>query len=529
MRSITELAQFVPVQLTRERVGMPDKITASSSLLGQYIEEPEVAQAITPQNFLLGVVPRLSPYDIRYLPEGARLVEVPKEVQDRLRTERSIDLIKCNLPERFLKRLQIGQGSVKSPIPGNSRVMDRLKADGFVVSFDDLKIDSPEPQNGRESRSNVETEIKIMGQARIPFALGSVPDVGSFLSYVTMAQSNGMVFISRDKLLSNVDNQARLARDVITHLQTVALPQELYPNDDQLDMFMQIMGLSGSEMDKEHALDKYTQALRDSWKANVGAAIEADAVHDGKSIRRAQALYEAGCRLFRIYSPEGGVEIISTINSLKKEFQGDKSVKIVAGQVMDVRTAQKVEAAEADALFIGVAGGSQCTTSVNADIPVKTPNLLYDLRGRIQIPVGIEGGGVGTHIATALALGASFLSKPGEIGVSWEGAGGQLMFQGPNGKYYMIYGGEASVSAKWWKDSIDTAGRPKFVEGETGVREVTEDKLSQTGNIRRLMDILANGLVYQRANSIPQLHARDCENIVQVTDAARKLSLPYGS
>ena len=522
MRPLNELARISGEVSKRNRVEIEEKISQSTAILSNYIDDEEILLSLNFTNFINGVLPQLSPYDERYLPPDVRLVNVPHELQEKLMQERSYDLIRWNLPEQFLHRLQISYEPFKQPKPGESRVMDRIKADGIVVSFDDLRIDPPEPQSNRQSRSNVNNgiELNIMGQGRIPFVLGSVPDVGSFLSYVTMAQSNGMIFISRDKMMSDINHQAKLAGNVVDFLKNVELPKELTPTEDELDLFLSLTGFRGN---RSKALEEYFKTLRKSWIGNVGAAIEAS----GKGVERTVALYNTGCRLFRIYSPEGGKEIIDTIETLKGEYSND--IQLVAGQIMDLGTALRAEDAGADALFIGVAGGSQCTTSVNADIPVKTPNLLYELRGRVKIPVGIEGGGVGTHIMTAFALGASFVSKPGEIGVSWEGAGGQFMFSDKEGNFYIPYGGEASISAKWWKDSVDDISRPKFVEGETGVRQIPLDRMSQTGNIKRLRDQLSVGLVFQRAGSIPELHERNCDNVVQVSEAASKLSQAYGS
>lgn len=238
------------------------------------------------------------------------------------------------------------------------------------VSFADLRIASRTPNRAkRQSRTvNYTTqETHIMGRHRIPFALGSVPDVGSALAYITMAQANGLALISRDKVLSDPDRQAFLTKTVIDHLKGVSLPSQILPNDEQLMHFWRIIGSTG-EFNPELAMGMYDEELRQSWIDNVGAAVESSP----KALLRAQKLYDAGCRMFRVYSPEGGTEIIDTVKSLRGEF--GKDIKIIAGQVMDVETAQEAQKATADAIIIGVAGGSQCTTSVNADIPVNTPN-----------------------------------------------------------------------------------------------------------------------------------------------------------
>ena len=536
MANHIELAAFSETKFLdkagKDKVRLPEKIQQSARLIKATLPQgSEIENDLTPENFRNGVVPRLSDYDMEYLPADAELAFIPEDISESLRKERSHDLIQWNRPSQVLNRLKVGKPTFDAPVEGKSHVMDRLAADGLVVSFDDLRSESPVPTNGRQSRSDIDSkiEVNIMGQGRIPFALGSVPDVGSFLSYTTMAMANGMAFVSRDKVLSNIDEQAQLVGDVINFLRTVELPKETHPTINDLKIFKNMFNIDlrpesiESPYRGQHLEDIYFNMLRESWVGNVGAAIEAD---PERALKRAEALYEKGCRLFRIYSPEGGTEIVDTARALRQRFPDD--AQIVGGQIMDLRTASRAENAGCNALIIGVAGGSQCTTSVNADIPVNAPNLLYDLRGKIDVPVGIEGGGVGTHLMTAFELGASFVSKPGEIGLSWEGAGGKYMFQDSKGNFYMPYGGEASISAKWWKDSMDSFGRPKFVEGETNVRRVPKEKLSQTRNIKKLRDQTSIGLVFQRANTIAELHARPCDNIVQVTIEAGAKSQAYG-
>lgn len=532
MKGERPLAYLTEYPKPREKVNLDQKIEESSNILLGNFAPDFPREELTKDNFRSGIIPRLSPYDIPRL-EGTKLVEIPKLLVKELQQERSYDLIRWNQPDRFLFRLKMAKEGFKKPVKGKSKVMKRLAKEGRNVAFDNLGVVAPSPKGERQSRSRIDThiEINIMGQARIPFALGSVPDVGSHLSYLTMAIAGGMVFMSRDKLLSDIGEQAKLADEVITTLKEMPLPKEMKPNEEQLKEFAEIKGLKGKT--KKILTSLYYKELRQSWINNVGAAIEAE---PEKTLERVEHLYKAGVRLFRIYSPEGGMEIIETIKALKEKYKDDHDLKIVAGQIMDLKTGIKAQKAGADALFLGVAGGKQCTTAIDADLAINTATLLHKMRGKIKIPIGIEGGGVGTHLITAFALGASFLSKPGEIGVSWEGSGGKYIFEDGQGKYYMSYGGEASVSAKWWKDSLDDIERPRFVEGETGLQRVrkrreryTARNISMTGNIKRLRDVTSNGLVFRRRPSIAELHSEPCDYIREVTDASNAQRQAYGN
>lgn len=524
----SEIAGFREPMPARQPETIDRKIEISTELLSRFAD-PEVMAGISPDQFISGEVPRLSPFDTELLPEGTRLVPLDPALVEFLASESSQDRLDWNTPDSFLSRYEVSHREFTPPVDGNSPVMNRLIAEGRVVGFSNLAIESPTPSKDRHSRKAIDDtlgEHRIMGMARMPIALGSVPDIGSVLGYMTVAQSNGMALIARDKVLSDTDKQVAVVERVIDGLQSMELSDYIMPDTSDLQRFGELTGIPSETFDPEVALARYIAELRASWVANVGAAIETSS----KGLDRAKRLRDVGCTLLRIYSPEGGREIVSQVAALRDVFDGDPRMKIIAGQMMDTETALDAQRAGADALIIGVAGGSQCTTSKNAGIPVNTPNLLYRLRGKVNIPIGIEGGGVGDHLMTAYALGASFLLKPGEIGMSIEGAGSRYMLRDPDpdGEYWMLYGGEASDASKWWRDLLDIQGRPKFVEGEPGIRMLPKSQYSMTRNINRLRQQIAIGLVFQRAQSIEELHQRDCSNIVEVTSEAAYLSDAYG-
>lgn len=518
----------------------------STGVLGSYMhgdldlfrEFTRMPQEKRVEKMIMGEIPLISAHDRKLLPEGTRIIKVPENLKHEIQQAEARDLIEWNSPERFLERLKAKE---MHPVNSEARsnVMEHLTVEGQVVSFDDLRVVSPSPEGKpRMSRSkqayNGLQNLKIMGRGRMPLMLGAVPDVASRESYTKAAIAGAMVTASRDKIWSDPANQTKLIGTVINDLRTLPIPDSMKPNERQLEEFWKITGKSANSFNENVALESYMQELRNSWIANVGAAIEASP----KGINRAQMLYDVGCRMFRIYSPEGGHEIVETVKGLKDLPQLPKDSKIIAGQIMDVKTAQAAVEAGCDSIIIGVAGGSQCTTSINADIAVNTPNLLYELRkANLKVPIGIEGGGVGTHMMTAIALGATYFSKPGEIGVSLAGTG-DYVFEDPQGNWHVLYGGEASNSAKMWRpDSFDSQGRIRFPEGEGGARLLSkkgdfdpdnlDDRRSIIRNIERLMFAEAVGLVFQRIPTIDEIHAKDSLGVVRVSENASALSHPY--
>lgn len=526
----------------------PEAIPVSrGTLLSFAAHNPEAFQELTrltPEQaklkMIMGELPLVSPHDTKLFPPDTSLKKVPEKLKSEIDTAETGDIAKWNSPRIFLDRLR----ATKFQAPNHemqSGVMQDLENSGKVVSFDDLRISSPTPEGKqRVSRSNEAypglLSISIMGNGRMPLMLGAVPDVASRESYRKAAMSGVMVTASRDKIWADPKNQATLIGSVINDLKTIPLSEGMIPTIDELREFWKIKQYSDGSFHENVALTQYEQELRNYWISNIGVAIEASP----KGVDRAKLLHEVGCNMFRIYSPEGGHEIVETVNGLRNvtEFEKGK-VNIIAGQIMDKDTARAAVTAGCDAVIIGVAGGSQCTTSINADIPVNTPNLLNQLRTEnLGVPIGIEGGGVGTHMMTALALGASFFSKPGEIGVSLSGTG-DYVFEDPREKWYVLYGGEASNSAKMWRpDSFDLQGRIRFPEGEGGIRILSEnngtfdadnldDRKSLVRNIERLIFAMSVGLVFQRVKTVEEMHKKGPVNVVHVSQNASELSHPY--
>ena len=130
--------------------------------------------------------------------------------------------------------------------------------------------------------------------------------------------------------------------------------------------------------------------------------------NSSKAIKRASALYDAGIRTFRIYSPEPGNGPLKTLKALRalEQEMGWEPIEIFVGQVVSVKQAKQLQAEGANALYIGIGGGGRCITGVVGNLTIDWPQLLMELRGEIQIPVIVEGGG-SDAIGVTLKLGAS--------------------------------------------------------------------------------------------------------------------------
>jgi hypothetical protein len=244
--------------------------------------------------------------------------------------------------------------------------------------------------------------------------------------------------------------------------------------------------------------------LLDQWKHNIMGVVETE---KEKALIRAQALYDVGVRVFRVYSPEPGLSVIETVKHLRKKLGNE--IEIFAGQVVDVEQAKELEAAGADGLYVGIGGGGRCITGVRSGSVIDWPQLVWDMRGEIGIPIVVEGG-ASDHIATTLSLGASGIGVSRIAGGGTiESPGGMLYCVDNSGKLYKPYGGEASARTKYLDKHMLPFGLPSFVEGETRKAEMSYLQYSLPTlayNIYSLTEDIILSFVFRAVKDLAEYH-----------------------
>jgi hypothetical protein len=181
MSHYEKLAAFRPELPDRAPETIQSKIDQSRALLAEFAGT-KVMSEITDDDFIVGEAPRLSEFDLHFLPKKTRLVRLPKKMVEDLMSENSQDRMDWNMPDFFLSRLEVGHKNFKPPAGGESTLMELLKNQRRVVSFSNLAIEPPEAETDRHSRTYIHERLgehNIMGRGRLPLGLGSVPDVGS--------------------------------------------------------------------------------------------------------------------------------------------------------------------------------------------------------------------------------------------------------------------------------------------------------------------------------------------------------------
>ncbi len=409
----------------------PFESTLASYLHYWYLESRPAEHAYPSQGMLH------TPFDFLKI---SQMGMIAPENMVRILRIRQYFLELFNHPERIaaLKRVQ-KKPFIPPPVVSNSALVRALEHNQ-ALSISDLGIRVVGSDGERVSRKERLKEgpfIKLGKYARSVLVGSAMPDVwGSVYAISTMAQCLSLVGVPRNGPLSDVKRQAAMVIEVFKALSESEV----------------LIGRTAAQK----------KELITTWQHNVMGVL--DAVPE-KAVSRAEVLYKAGVRAFRVYSPEPGLGALRTVQQLRKVFGSE--IEIFVGQVVDITQAQQLEEAGADGLYIGIGGGGRCITGVRSGSVIDWPMLLWELRGHISIPVIVEGG-ASDHIATTLALGAS------GIGVSRVAAGGTIESPGgmlycidENGNYFKPYGGEASARTKYLDDKMLPFGMPSFVEGET--------------------------------------------------------------
>jgi IMP dehydrogenase len=200
---------------------------------------------------------------------------------------------------------------------------------------------------------------------------------------------------------------------------------------------------------------------------------------NGDYLERAQELVNNGANIILIDVAHGYHKFVrDAILNLKKNLPS--TVDIVAGNIATAKAAEALQDWGADALRVGIGGGSLCTTRVKTGFGVPNVTSLVDVSSVAKVPV-IACGGIRNSgdIAKALAVGANSVILGSLIAGTKEAPG--AMIEKANG-LYKRYRGAASLETK----SIHGQAT-RNVEGESTI-------VPFKGKVKFVVDGLLDGL-----------------------------------
>ncbi len=427
----------------------------------------------------------------------AKIAKLDEEVFDSTQRTALYYLELLNHPERIKALLRVhNQPFVPPSIKRAQPIFVQAEAERRAIAITDLALQAQGADRPRSSRTQRLLEgpfIKLGTQARSILCGSANPESwGAAPALAAMAQAHSLVGIPRDGLFTDIQRQVDLAKKAFEWIEKSPV----------------LIGRSAAEQ---------AQLLK-LWKHNLMGVLEPSAK---KAIPRAEQLYAAGIRTFRVYSPEPGTDLIWTVTKLRQiQRQNNwEKIEIFAGQVISVDQAVSLQDHGANGVYVGIGGGGRCITGVRSGLAINWPQLVEQLRGQLKIPVIVEGG-ASDAIAQTLAVGASGIGVTRSVsGGAVESPGGWLYFKDSK-SMFKPYGGEASARVKYMGGRGGPFGVIQYVEGQTTEANMNYDRVEVPTLLHNYY--LLNGdailsLVFQNVSSIAEFQQVAFESLVRVS------------
>lgn len=227
--------------------------------------------------------------------------------------------------------------------------------------------------------------------------------------------------------------------------------------------------------------------LNSTWTQHIMAAVGAN----GDYLERAQELTNKGANVILIDVAHGHHKFVrDAIANLKKHLPSH--VDVIAGNIATAQAAIDLEEWGADAIRVGIGGGSLCTTRIKTGFGVPNVTSLEACSQNTTVPI-IACGGIRNSgdIAKALAVGAESVIL-GSLLAGTKEAPGAIIEK--NGALYKRYRGAASLETKsiHGQATRNVEGESTVVPFKGGVKFVVEG----------LLDGVRSALSYAGANSL---------------------------
>jgi IMP dehydrogenase len=388
-----------------------------------------------------------------------------------------------------------------------------------------------------EQVSHVKTVKKYeSGVVRDPITIESSKSIGELIELTTKLNISGMPVVDNGKLKGIVTSRDfRYADNMNALVSSIMTPSEqLITVEDgtQQQSVKKLMHENRIEkvlvVDKSGSLNglvtmkdieksaEHPDATKDnSGSLMVGAALGTES----DTLKRAQALHEAGVDVFVIDSAHGhSKNVIDTIQMIKKEFP---NIDLIAGNVATSEGAVELEKAGADAIKVGMGPGSICTTRIIAGIGVPQITAILEIKEALKgKDIGIiADGGIrfSGDIAKAIGAGADSVMLGGLFAGTEEAPGKVELFQGRSFKTYRGMGSigamtERQDANRYMQEDSDTEKLvPEGIEGRVPYKGLVINVINQLiGGLRQSMG-------YIGCKTIQDIHNKS--EFVEITNA----------
>jgi IMP dehydrogenase len=323
------------------------------------------------------------------------------------------------------------------------------------------------------------------------------------------------VMTPREKLVVAGPQEAVDAAEEKLHQARV----EKLPLVDEEDRLVGLITMQDIVKLKEHP--HATKDERGSLRVGVAIGVRAE------DTERAAACIDAGADLLVVDIAHGHSDhTIRMIKRLKKAFP---HIPIIGGNVATGEGVRDLAEAGADAVKVGVGGGSICITRIVSGSGMPQLTAVADaaeMGHKLNVPI-ISDGGIRTSgdLTKAIAAGASTVMLGSTLAGTDEAPGAEIVRQG---RRYKVVRGMASLSANVDRRRMDMQTRAEEDEElwSEVVPEGVEALVPYRGDVRdilhQLIGGLRSGLSYAGSHSIEELWEK--AEFVRLTNAGQKES-----
>lgn len=378
------------------------------------------------------------------------------------------------------------------------------------------------------------------GVIKDPITLPKEETVGKALSVMFKHGISGIPIINRDGELEGLVTQRDLQfqEDLDERIENIMIKRKdlvTAPVDISLEEAKKI--LHKHKIEKLPLVDdgfklKGLITIKDIKKAAEhpnackdfrGRLIVGAAVGTEMDMIREEMLVRAEVDFLVVDTAHGHSErVLAKTKALKKHFD----VEVIAGNVATAEGALDLIEAGADAIKVGVGGGSICTTRVIAGIGVPQLSAILDCAAQTQkygIPLIADGGiRFSGDIAKALAAGADTVMIGGLLAGTEEAPGELFTLKGET---YKSYRGMGSLSAM----KEGSKERYFWLESKEPIAEGVEGRVRYKGKVGDVLYQLVGGLKaamgYCGAPNIKALQEK--AKFIQITRAGLVESHPH--
>ena len=282
--------------------------------------------------------------------------------------------------------------------------------------------------------------------------------------------------------------------------------------EEQAEQVRKVAEYRGTSIGNNPTMYEEWGVMYSNWHAKIKDIPVCAAVGaNGDFYERSKELIKAGANVILIDVAHGHHVNVKMAIAMIKSIS-DK-IDVIAGNIATAEAAKDLYDWGADALRVGVGGGSMCTTRINTGFGVPNVTCLNDICAVAKVPV-IADGGIRTSgdMAKALALGASSVMIGSMIAGTEESPG--KIIEKTNG-LYKRYRGAASLETKMahGQSTRNVEGESTMVPYKGGVKYI----------LQSATDGLRSAFSYAGTKNLSEFNPQ----IIQITSAGQIEARPH--